>query len=114
MQIETRKQDDVLIVKLDGRLVAGTGAQELEQAMNRFVADDEKKILLDLSAVQRIDSSGIGELMQGRKLAQRFGCELRLLNVEGQVHHVLEIGQLLPLFRVYSEEDEALEDFAES
>lgn len=112
MQIDTQKHDDILIVRLDGRLVAGTGAQQLEEAINRFVADDHEKILLDLSAVQRIDSSGIGELMQGRKLAQRFGCDLRLLNVEGQVHHVLEIGQLLPLFRVYSDETEALEDFA--
>lgn len=112
MKIEARTEGDVRILALDGRLIAGTGDVALGEAMNHAVAEGWTKILLDLSEIKRIDSAGIGELMASRKLAQRFGSEMRLLNVQGQVHHVLEMGQLLPLFTIYSEADEAISDFS--
>ena len=112
MKIEARTEQDVRILTLDGRLVAGTGDVALSEAMNHAVAEGWTKILLDLSKIKRIDSAGIGELMASRKLAQRFGSEIRLLNVEGQVHHILAMGQLLPLFTIYSDPANAVEDFA--
>lgn len=112
MKIEARTEGDVHILVLDGRLVAGTGDVALNEAMNEAVAEGHSKILLDLSKIKRIDSAGIGELMASRKLAQRFGSEIRLLNVEGQVHHILEMGQLLPLFTIYSDPETAVEDFS--
>jgi anti-sigma B factor antagonist len=112
MDVELREQGDVVVVALDGRLVAGVGDVVLNETMNQLVADGWTKILLDMSSIQRVDSAGIGELMASRKLAQRFGSELRLMNVVGQVHRVLELGQLLPLFRIYADEAEALADFA--
>ncbi|MEL7060291.1 MAG: STAS domain-containing protein, partial [Acidobacteriota bacterium] len=62
MDISIRQRDDVTIATLDGRLVAGVGDVELRTTLDRLVADGRRKILLDLSRVQRIDSSGIGEL----------------------------------------------------
>lgn len=114
MKIEPRTEGDVRVLRLDGRLVAGTGDVALNEAMNEAVAEGWSKILLDMSKIQRIDSAGIGELMASRKLARSFGSELRLLNVEGQVHHILDMGQLLPLFRIYSDRAEALADFSAS
>lgn len=112
MKIEARTEADVRILQLDGRLIAGTGDVALNEAMNQAVAEGWNKILLDMSKIKRIDSAGIGELMASRKLAESFGSELRLLNVEGQVHHILGMGQLLPLFRIYSDPSEALADFS--
>ena len=105
------KSTHVLIVDLDGRLVAGTGELVLRETMNQLVAEDYKKILLNLSLVDRIDSAGIGELMASVKLASRFGCKVRLVNVEGQVRDILRLSQLLPLLDVHESEDVALEAF---
>ncbi|MEM8932367.1 MAG: STAS domain-containing protein [Acidobacteriota bacterium] len=112
MNIDVRQVDDVIVVEMQGRLIAGTGDVVLQQAMNVLVADDHRKILLDLSGVRRIDSAGIGELMASMKLAERFGCDVRLLNVTGQVLEILKLSQLLPLLNVYHDEDEALAAFA--
>lgn len=112
MKIEAHTEGDVRILALDGRLIAGTGDVVLRDAMNRVVAEGWTKVLLDLSRIKRIDSAGIGELMASRKLAQRFGSEIRLLNVEGQVHHILEMGQLLPLFTIYSDQETAVAEFS--
>ncbi|MEM1206113.1 MAG: STAS domain-containing protein [Acidobacteriota bacterium] len=111
MHIELRKVGQVIIVDLDGRLVSGVGDVVLGEAMNRIVADGWKYILLNMSQVKRIDSAGIGELMDSVHLAERFECKVHLLNIVGQVHRVLEISQLLPLLKTFGDEQEALETF---
>lgn len=114
MDIDVRQTDDVIILDMEGRLTAGTGDHVLRDAMNQLVADDWKKILLNLSEVRKIDSAGIGELMASVKLARRFECDARLLNVKGQVLQILELSQLLPLLKVYQNEDEAVASFTEA
>lgn len=112
MDIDIRQVDDVIILDMEGRLTAGTGDRVLREAMNQLVADDWKKIVLNLSEVRKIDSAGIGELMASVKLARRFECDARLLNVKGQVMQILELSQLLPLLNVYQDEDAAVSSFA--
>ena len=105
------KTTHVLIVDLDGRLVAGTGDVVLRETMNQLVADNYRNILLNLSLVDRIDSAGIGELMASVKLANRFGCKVRLVNVAGQVLDILRLSQLLPLLDLHDSEEEAIAAF---
>ncbi|MEO1367718.1 MAG: STAS domain-containing protein, partial [Acidobacteriota bacterium] len=114
MEINVRTVDDVVVVDMDGRLVAGTGDVELRDTLNKVVAGDASKILLNLSEVRRIDSAGIGELMASVKLARRFGSEVRLINVNGQVLRILQLSQLLPLLTIYDNEVEALKSFADA
>ena len=49
--------------------------------------------------------------MASVKLARRFSCDARLLNVKGQVLQILELSQLLPLLNVYQNEEEAIASF---
>lgn len=114
MHVDVREADDVIIVDLEGRLVAGTGDVILNEVINTLVADNWKKILLNLSEVKRIDSSGIGELNASRDLCERFGTEIRLVNVRGRVLEILDLSQLLPLFHIYDDEAEALAGFADA
>jgi anti-sigma B factor antagonist len=114
MHVDVRNADDVIIVDLEGRLVAGTGDEILREVINTLVADDWKKILLNLHGVDRIDSSGIGELNASRELAERFGSDVRLVNVRGRVLEILDLSQILPLFHIYEDEATALQGFADS
>lgn len=112
MHVDVRKADGVIIVELDGDLVAGTGDEVLREVMNELLGSGWKKVLIDLSKVPRIDSAGIGELVASIKLAERVGTSVRLLHVKGRVRDVLEFSQVLPLFHVYDDEQEALSQFA--
>ncbi len=111
MHVEVRKAGDIIIVDLQGHLVAGVGDELLREVMNELVAESWKKILLNLSEVVRIDSAGIGELVASSRLAERLGSAVKLLHVKGRVRKVLEIGQVLPIFDVYDDEQEALRHF---
>jgi anti-sigma B factor antagonist len=113
MKIDLREKGDVTIVDLDGPLVAELGEKILRETMNELVGQDRKRILLNLSGVSRIDSSGIGELVAGVKLAERFGCSVKLVNLSRQVREVLDLTRLLPLLEIHDGEPEALAAFSE-
>lgn len=109
MQVDIRQVEDVIVVDLEGRMVAGVGERILRGVMNQLVAEGWKMILLNLSGVSWIDSSGIGELVASIRLAKRFGVSVKLLRIGDRVKHVLSISQILPLLDVYENEREALE-----
>jgi anti-sigma B factor antagonist len=112
MHVRVRRADDVVLVDLSGELVLGEGDETLRQVVDELVAEGWKKILLNLSHVDRLDSAGVGELVSGWKLAQKFGGSLRLLRLGDRARHTLHLSQILPLLKVYEEEAEALADFA--
>jgi len=114
MQIDIRKVDNVIIVDLTGRLVAGVGNEMLRDVMDELVAEGWKLILLNLSGVSWIDSAGIGELVASIKMAKRFGVSVKLLRIGDRVKHVLSISQILPLLDVFENEEEALRELRES
>lgn len=115
MHVDVRKAaEDVIIVDLDGDLVAGTGDELLREIMGELLNSGWKKILINLSAVPRVDSAGIGELVGSIKLAKRLGVSVRLLHVTGRVRDVLAFSQVLPLFHVYDDESEAVTAFGTS
>ncbi len=75
MKVDVRHLDDVIIVDLEGRLVMGVGDELLRDVINELVAEEWKKIVLNLRKVTIMDSSGIGELVSGWKLGRRFGAD---------------------------------------
>jgi anti-anti-sigma factor len=111
MHVELRKQGEVVIVDLKGKLTAGLGDQILRDTIDELLAEEWKKILLNLSEVTFIDSAGVGELVAGLKTVKRFGAFLKVLNTSERVQSALYIAKLLPVFDICSSEAEALRRF---
>ncbi len=112
MKVDVRNAEDVIIVDLDGRLVLGVGDEILRDVVNELLAEDWKKIVLNLRKVTIIDSSGIGEVVASWKLAKRFGASLKLMRPAPQIQRTLRLTQLLPLLEVFESEEEAVASFA--
>ena len=113
MNISVRKEKDVAIVDFEGRLAIGVGDTVLPQIINDLLDEGVKKILLNLSDMDYIDSNGLGELVQSLKTSKRHGASLRLLNPRDRVAKTLKLTNLLPMFSVYESEKDALSAFAE-
>ena len=112
MNIEVRKSDDVVIVDFKGRLAVGVGDEVLPHVISEILDEGHKKILLNLSEMDYIDSNGLGELVQSLKTSKRFGASLRLLKPQDRVRKTLRLTNLLPMFSVYETEADALKGFA--
>jgi anti-sigma B factor antagonist len=111
MHVEVRENAGVVVVDLKGRLTAGLGDQILRESIDELLAEGKKKILLNLSEVEFVDSAGVGELVAGLRTAKRFGALLKLLKVSERVQGTLYMARLLPIFEMYGDEAEAIATF---
>lgn len=101
----------MVVIDLQGKLVSGIGDEILKDALREVLADGWKKIVLNLSGVSAIDSSGVGELVAGLRTARNVDAQLKATQLGGRVQHVLGLAQILPLLDVYTTEKEALASF---
>lgn len=95
----------VVIVRPKGRLNMTVAAQLREQLLG-LVQSGNSRLVVDLSAVDAIDSSGLGALISGLKAARQSGGDLRISGPCAQVTAVLELTNLnRALILVESPED---------
>lgn len=95
----------VVIVRPKGRLNMTVAAQLREQLVG-LVQSGKSRLVVDLSAVDAIDSSGLGALISGLKAARQSGGDLRISGPCAQVTAVLELTNLnRALILVESPED---------
>jgi anti-sigma B factor antagonist len=113
MQISERRVGDVTILELEGRLILGDeGELPLRDCVNRLVAEQRTKILLDLRKVTRLDSAGVGMLVSKYLTAQRSGGRVKLLHLTSRSDQLMRITRLAGVVEVFESEDEALNSFA--
>lgn len=108
MQINVHKRDDVVVVEIHGQLVAGTGDQAVREVVEEVYADGWPALVLDLSAVSKLDSMGIGELVAAYKLSRSLERGFAVVQAEGPLRRTLDLSNLLPVIPVHNSEDEAL------
>lgn len=113
MHVDIRQKGNVLVVDLQGKLVRGVGDLVLREVVDRLLADEWSDLLLNLSAVTSIDSSGVGELVAAHRLVDRFGGALKLLSLSPKVEETLRLSLLLPVFEIFGDEAEAVASFAD-
>ena len=111
MEVKLKERDGVTVASLSGKLAAGVGDRQLHDLLDELLAENRKRILLDLSGVTGIDSSGVGELVAAYTSIANRGGQLKLLNVTKKIQDLLQITQLLTVFETYDNEAEALASY---
>ena len=111
LDVKQRQAGDVAILDLSGAVRMGDGALSLRNAIRSLIEQGNKKILLNLSGVKNIDSSGIGELIANYTTLSRDGGQLKLLKLTDKIRDLLVITKLLTVFDSYDDEAEALNTF---
>ena len=111
LNIRERQAGDVTILDMDGKITIGEGSVSLRGAIRRLIEEGKKKILLNLSGVGYVDSSGIGELVSSYTTTSSKGGQLKLLNLTQKIQDLLAITKLLTVFDVYEDEASALNSF---
>lgn len=111
MKATSRTAEDVEIISLQGKITIGSGDTQLREVISNAVNAGKNKILLDLSGVTTIDSSGIGELVGSYTTATNRGGKLKLLHLPAKLNELLHVTQLITVFEVYENEAEAIASF---
>ena len=111
MHITERKIDQVVVLTLEGRLIADGPAEMLRDKITSVAAAGYPKVLLNLARVTHIDSGGLGELVRCLLVTQRAKGTVKLIGVTGRVVNLLTITKLITVFDTYDTEQEALASF---
>jgi anti-sigma B factor antagonist len=112
MPITTRQKDGVTILDVTGKLTIGVGDVALRSAVQDALQGGATKILLNLKDTTTIDSSGVGELVSSYVQTTNRGARVKLTSLPPKVSDILQITQLITVFEVYDNEDEAVGSFA--
>lgn len=108
MKSTVRTVDGVEIIRLEGKITIGAGDQQLRDVITNTLNAGKDKILLDMSGVTTIDSSGIGELVGSYTTVTNRGGKLKLLHLPSKLNELLHVTQLITVFEVYENEQEAV------
>src|SRR5579862_475659 len=107
-----RQVGDVTVVDATGRITLGEGASVFRDMIRDLAAKGNKKILVNLSDVSYIDSSGIGEMVSSFTTVTNHGGQLKLLGLTKRVKDLLQITKLYTVFEVFEDESSAVRSFA--
>jgi len=111
VKLTTRQVGDVTVIDATGRITLGEGASTFRDTVRDLAGKGNKKILLNLSDVTYIDSSGIGELVSGFTTVTNHGGVLKLLGLSKRVKDLLQITKLYTVFEVFDDESTAVRSF---
>ena len=96
LQLTTESNANGTVVHGSGKInAAATG---LLQTTVRGLIPGSKRIVLDLTGVDYIDSSGLGALVSVYMAARNANCELEISNPKPRVRDLLSITKLASVF----------------
>ncbi len=111
LSLRVRKEGDCTIVDVGGELELHN-APQLREELRAICDVDAPRLVVDLSHVSFIDSSGIGVLVGGLKRAREHGGTFALVCPQPRVRRVFEITGLLQAIPIFESLPEALKEIS--
>jgi len=110
MEMESFRKDGILILKPGVRRIDATDAIDFKSKMSEFVKNGSVDIVINLSEVDYVDSSGLGALVSVLKEIGTRG-EIKLCEVSNGVISILKLTRLDKVFDIHRSEKGAIDCF---
>jgi anti-sigma B factor antagonist len=110
MEINTRDENDVKIVSLDGELDTNT-SPVAEASLNELRAGGAQKILLNFEKLDFISSAGLRVLLATAQELKGSGGGFRICGLNPDVKEVFDISGFSTLLMVFENETKGLDGF---
>jgi len=110
----TRHVGGITIVDISGRIALGKDSASVRGMIHDLLSKGDKQILLNLGAVDSIDTRGLGALVGAFMTVRKQGGELKLLNLPKKVADVMEITKLSTVFDILNDEAAAVTSFSQA
>jgi len=94
MMLETelfRLEPDISVLACSGRFTMGTRLKQTEAMSDSLIADGTRKLVLDLTHTELVDSAGLGVIMHMAAHLEQVGGKLRICGANERIRHLLQI-----------------------
>ena len=110
MEMKIKISNGVTIVELAGRFDAYT-APPVKQKLADLVSEGQVKVVVSMSSVTFVDSTGLSTLVSGLKRCRQSGGDLKIAELQQPVRIIFELTRLDKAFEIVSEEEAAVASF---
>ena len=108
MEISARRNDKTTIFDLSGD-IDFANSPEVRQSVLREIRENRvSRVVVNLTGVRYIDSSGVASLVEGLKASRDLGSRFILFGLGTAAREVLQLSRLLKVLEIYDSEEEAL------
>lgn len=111
LYINERRIGDVTVLDLKGRIRITGRTNGLHKSIRGLVEEGKTRILLNLSQITHIDSSGLDELISSGVTVSNKGGAIKLLHLTERMREVIRTANLLAVFDIYNDEYDAIASF---
>ena len=109
--IERKRVNDVTVIRFMENSQLLAASLELTELTKAIRVENDTKVLIDLSKVSRIDSTGLGVLMNCYCHAIKNSGALKLLHPDATVRRVLSVTRIDSVLQTFEDEAAALQSF---
>jgi anti-sigma B factor antagonist len=91
---------DITGISCAGRFTLGTRLSETEAMITQLIHDGARKVIIDLTHVEFVDSAGLGLLMHTFGTLEQYGGHLRIAGPAAQAKRLFHITHTGPILAV--------------
>ena len=100
-----------VVIALKGNIMGGPDGSKLHDTLHELKEKKKSNVVVDLSKVKFMNSSGLGMLISGMTTMRNAGGDLRLANVADRIQSLLVITKLITVFKHFDSVDAAVKSY---
>ena len=108
MQISARRKGQATIFEVSGDIDFANSREVRESVLQEIQDRRTGRVVVDLSQVRYIDSSGVASLVEGLKASRDRGSRFILIGLSPAAREVLQLSRLIKVFEIYDSEEQGL------
>lgn len=108
VEISARRHDKTVILDISGDIDFANSLEVRQSVLHEISESRAPRVIVNLSQVRYVDSSGVASLVEGLKASHDLGSRFILFGLNSSVREVLELSRLIKVFEVYDSEEQAL------
>ncbi|MFA6456203.1 MAG: STAS domain-containing protein [Bacteroidota bacterium] len=111
MKFSTKEMNDVTVIRMEGSMLGGPEASELNSALHKLLDAKKKQIVVDLGGVSLMNSSGLGMLIGAVTTMRNAGGNLKIASATEKVVQVFTITKVAKVIELHDTVKGAVESF---
>ncbi len=110
MEILEERIDSIDVLKLEGRLDASSG-KDIKEKVSALAKEKRVNLVIDMGAVEFIDSSGLGSLVASLRSVNKLGGDIKIASLQNPVRAIFELTRLHRIFEIFDDSTAAAKSF---
>lgn len=111
MNYNVEERYNSVVITLKGNVMGGPDGAKLHDTLHELKEQGKTNVVVDLSKVKFMNSSGLGMLISAMTTMRNSGGDLRLANVADRIQSLLVITKLITVFKHFDSVEAAAQSY---